>query len=139
MYCTVKDIEDYLSPAVAAQLSNDTNSNVVNKALVQQYINNASDFIDGYLRGRYELPLQNTHSILNDICKRIVKYNLYDRRSKLDDNLKELAENAKIVLKDIQSGKHILDEGTSVNENKPVKILTSIRTVLFGEDLLNNY
>jgi phage gp36-like protein len=139
MYCSVKDIEDYLSPSVAAQLSNDTNSNVVNKTLIQQYIDNATDFINGYLRGRYELPLQNTHSILNELCRRLVKYNLYDRRSKLDENLKELYNDAKLILKDIQGGKHTLDESDTVNEARPVKILTSIRKVLFGEDLLDNY
>jgi len=137
MYCTIQDIIDDLTENVVAQLSNDIEPNVINREIVNKYIIDATQIIDGYLRGRYKLPLINEHSILKKICVDIVKYELYKRRGKIFDNIQDLYKDGIATLEKIQKGIITLNEGTT--ETRPSFYLVSEREPVFEKTTLSNY
>lgn len=49
---------------------------VINIAVIEQAITDASDVIDGYLAGRYELPLVTVPNLLEQFCCDIARYKL---------------------------------------------------------------
>jgi len=49
---------------------------VINTAVIEQAITDASDVIDGYLAGRYELPLVTVPNLLEQFCCDIARYKL---------------------------------------------------------------
>lgn len=60
------------------QLTDTSGSNAVDATKVEQAIDDASSMIDGYLQGRYDLPLANPPAVLTKLCADIARYNLYD-------------------------------------------------------------
>lgn len=56
-YCTIDDIELHLSTPTLTQLTSDDGQEAINRDVAQESILYASTLIDGYLRGRYSLPL----------------------------------------------------------------------------------
>ncbi|NNG44975.1 DUF1320 domain-containing protein [Pseudoalteromonas sp. NEC-BIFX-2020_002] len=54
----------------------DTPADVINTAIIEQAINDASDVINGYLAGRYELPLVTVPNLLEQFCCDIARYKL---------------------------------------------------------------
>jgi phage gp36-like protein len=137
MYCDVQDIKDDLTEKVVAQLSNDENPNVVNEEIVSKYISESTQLIDGFLRSRYGLPLENEHSIIKKVCVDIVKYELYKRRGKVFDNIQNLYKDGIATLEKIQKGMIILDEGTA--ETRPGFFLVSERKPVIDKEILGNY
>lgn len=137
MYCTVRDIVDDLTKKVVAQLSNDGEPNVVNNEIVSKYISEVTQIIDGYLRGRYELPLISEHSILKKICIDIVKCELYKRRGKVFDNIQNFYKDGISTLEKIQKGMITLNEGKT--ETRPGFFLVSERKPVFDKTKMDNY
>lgn len=135
MYCTINDIINELSYKISAQLSNDADPNTLNDTLIEQYISDASELINSYLRGRYPLPLQSDHAIIKNICIDVVKYELYKRRSKLDENLKDIYNNAISDLNKLQRGIIVLDEGTT--DTRPKHFAINTKTQMFTQELLD--
>ncbi|MCD7780899.1 MAG: DUF1320 domain-containing protein, partial [Candidatus Gastranaerophilales bacterium] len=56
-YCTVDDIETQTSTPTLIQLTSDDGQEAVNRDVADEAILYSSVLIDGYLRGRYSLPL----------------------------------------------------------------------------------
>ncbi len=137
MYCTIQDIKDDLTEKVTAQLSNDADPNVVDEALVDKYISDAGDFIDGFLRARYNLPLENEHSILRKACIDIVKYELYKRRGKVFDSIQNLYKDSISTLEKLQKGTITLNEGTP--ETRPGFFLFSEREPVVPKKAMDNF
>jgi phage gp36-like protein len=138
MYCTVDDIANELTAQKAAQLSNDADPDTLNVGLIEQYITEASDLINNYLRGRYPLPLQNNHTLIKKVCIDIVRYELYKRRAaKMEDDIKTFYEDALSKLNKVQRGDIILDEGNA--DSRPKHIVVSERARMFTQDLLDGY
>ena len=54
----------------------DAPADVINTAIIEQAINDASDVINGYLAGRYELPLVTVPNLLEQFCCDIARYKL---------------------------------------------------------------
>ena len=54
----------------------DAPADVINTAVIEQAINDASDVINGYLAGRYELPLVTVPNLLEQFCCDIARYKL---------------------------------------------------------------
>ena len=104
LYCTVQDIKDDLTEKVIAQLSNYADPNVVDDALVEKYISDAGDFIDGFLRASYNLPIENEYSILRKVSIDIVKYELYKRRVKIFGSIQNLYKDSISTLEKLQKG-----------------------------------
>ena len=105
-YCSSSDIESYVSTPTLIQLTNDDGGDVINDTVTQEAIVYASTLIDGYLRGRYTLPLDTQFPLLKILCIDIAVYRLYSRRMR--DEMPEVIENAYknalSTLRDIQKG-----------------------------------
>ncbi len=137
MYCSIQDIKDDLTEKVVAQLSNDENPNEVNEEIVSKYISESTQLIDGFLRSRYNLPLDKEHAILKKACIDIVKYELYKRRGKVFESIQNLYVDSISTLEKIQKGMITLDEGNF--ETRPGFFLVSERKPVFDKDKLDNY
>lgn len=110
MYCNVQDIADEIGEKLLAQLTDDVNGQIVVVPTVEHFIQIGTATINGYLRGRYKLPLEKEHIELRTACINIVKYLLFQRRGKMQESVKEAYDGAINLLQQIQSGAYLLDE-----------------------------
>jgi phage gp36-like protein len=137
MYCSVPDIVNALTEPVVVQLTSTTGSGTYDEELLTDLIESASEQIDDYLRGRYDLPLQNQHAILMAICIEFVRYELYKRRSSATELIHLQYTDSILKLTQIQRGLVKLDEGTSVAS--PIIFKVSSSKPVFTDDLIDNY
>ncbi len=84
MYCSVEDIEKQITQATLVQLTNDNSLPEVDEAVTFEAILYSSTLIDGYLRGRYNLPLDTHLPLLRIIAIDLSIYRLYSRRLQAD-------------------------------------------------------
>ena len=105
-YCTIDDIETQASTPTLIQLTSDDGQEVVDRVVAQEAILYSSALIDGYLRGRYSLPLDTRFPLLRILAIDLSIHRLYTRRMR--DEMPEVIENnyknAISTLKDIQKG-----------------------------------
>ena len=109
MYIHADDLSDVLSERSLIELSNDSSRateadwDVLDKACKM-----ATETVDGYLRSRYLLPLQQVPTLVRHICLQLARYWLYSRRPDgkgFPDNVKETYKQAIKDLEAIQNGK----------------------------------
>nr|DAK89305.1 MAG TPA: head to tail adaptor [Caudoviricetes sp.] len=76
-------------------------------AKVQEAVRAAEELADGYLRGRYALPLSTVPTLLRDVVRTIARFKLYERRpeSKMPDTVLETYKAAVKTLEQIRSGR----------------------------------
>ena len=80
-YCTRADIGSAIPEITLIQLSNDDpaaeqpNENVIGNGVRQ-----AEELVEGYLRGRYNLPLDPMPTVLRDAVVYLARHWLYQRR-----------------------------------------------------------
>lgn len=105
-YCTIEDIETQTSTPTLIQLTSDDGQEAVDRVVAQEAILYSSTLIDGYLRGRYSLPLNTHFPLLRILAIDLSIHRLYSRRMR--DEMPEVIENnyknAISTLKDIQKG-----------------------------------
>lgn len=145
-YCTIEDIETQTSTPTLIQLTSDDGQEVVDRVVAQEAILYSSTLIDGYLRGRYTLPLDAHFPLLRILAIDLSIHRLYSRRMK--DEMPEVIENnyknAISTLKDIQKGVISLQSendsletaGFNAEEYKTNK---DIIDRLFGKHRLSEY
>ena len=80
MYATQADLETRFGSEELAQLSDRAGGTVIEAAVVARAIADAEAEIDGYLAGRYALPLASVPAVLGRIACDIARYRLYDDR-----------------------------------------------------------
>lgn len=105
-YCTLADIVNQIPEANIIQLTDDERIGAVNQTRVNMAISTASSLIDGYLRGRYTLPLATVPELIRTIAIDIVIYRLYERRLELNmpEAMSDRYKNAVKLLEQIQKG-----------------------------------
>lgn len=101
-YCTIANIIEVIPNSDLVQLTNDDGGSTVDNDKITNAIEFSTSMIDGYLRGRYTLPLLSTPDIIKYSAIDIVVYRLYCRRlldempiqiqQKYDDTVKLLGE-----------------------------------------------
>ena len=145
-YCTIDDIETHTSTPTLIQLTSDDGQEVVDRVVAQEAILYSSTIIDGYLRGRYSLPLNTHFPLLRILAIDLSIHRLYTRRMR--DEMPEVIENnyknAISTLKDIQKGVISLQSendsfetaGFNAEEYKTNK---DIIDRLFGKHRLSEY
>lgn len=107
MYCSLADILALVPEDDLIQLTDDTNPPAsVDETKVDRAIGDAGELIDGYLRGRYDLPLSPVPGLLNTLAADIAVYRLYARRVKLTppEGVSERYKHALKLLDKIRSG-----------------------------------
>lgn len=83
-YCSIADLIDDQGERVLVQLTDDNNPPVaINQAKCLAVIDDASEIIDGRLRGRYSnLPIpEPVPAMIRSMCVDIAIYKLYSRRN----------------------------------------------------------
>lgn len=78
MYCSKDDLIKRYGEDELLLLTDDTGTGSIHQEQVTQAINDAGALIDGYLAGRYQLPLANVPTVLNRLAADIARYYLYD-------------------------------------------------------------
>ena len=84
MYCTLADIQAIVPEQELIELTDDSLPPVaVDQSKVNRAITDAGELIDGYLRGRFTLPLSPVPGLINTVAVDMVIYRLFSRRYKL--------------------------------------------------------
>ena len=145
-YCTVEDIETQTSTPTLIQLTSDESNEEVNRVVALEAILYSSTLIDGYLRGRYSLPLNIHFPLLRILAIDISIHRLYSRRmrNEMPEVIENNYKNAIATLKDIQKGAITLQSendtfetsGFSASEYKTNK---DILDKLFGKQRMSEY
>ena len=106
MYCTLDDIEKHTSTQTLIQLTSDDGQEIVDKTVVEEALLYSSALIDGYLRGRYSLPLDICFPLLRILAVDLSVYRLYSRRmrNEMPEVIETAYKNAIATLRDIQKG-----------------------------------
>lgn len=77
-YCTQQDLVDRFSEAELIQLTDRAGAaNAIDTAVLGQAISDADDEINGWLAGRYTLPLSSTPAALVRVACDIARYRLH--------------------------------------------------------------
>ena len=146
MYCTIDDIEKHTSSPTLIQLSSDDGQEAVNRVVVEEAILYASTLIDGYLRGRYSLPLDTHFPLLRIIAIDLSVYRLYSRRmrNEMPEVIETAYKSAIATLRDIQKGVISLQSEndtleTSAFSSDEYKTNKTILDKLFGKQRLSEY
>lgn len=142
-YCTLDDIKDRIPEANIIQLTDDEGLGAANQTRVDKAVTAADSVIDGYLRGRYSLPLSTVPELIKTIAIDISVYKLYERRLELEmpEAMSSRYKNALKMLEQIQKG--LIKLGIESAETGPgqghykTNITSDDRT--FGKDVLEKF
>ena len=145
-YCTVEDIETQLSTPTLIQLSSDECQDEIDRTVVEEAILYSSTLIDGYLRGRYTLPLNTHFPLLRILAIDLSIHRLYSRRmrNEMPEVIENAYKNAIATLRDIQKGIISLQSESDTLETSsfnPDEYRTNkdILDRLFGKQKLSEY
>lgn len=108
MYLTPEELLAFLPQKSVAQLTNDDpQAKEVDMDKVKETLRVAEELTDGYLRGRYELPLSTVPTLLRDVVRTIARFKLYERRpeSNMPETVMETYKAAVKTLEQIRSGR----------------------------------
>jgi phage gp36-like protein len=138
MYCTITDISQAIGGDIPlAEYSCDDAPPIINTEYIDRLISKRSNYIDDYLRARYELPLINEHGILTDICVSLVKFDLMRRRN--NESLMTDEYNTAIDdLEKIRARTIILDESSEESASTIGGMAVSRKHRHFSRRLLND-
>lgn len=102
-YATQSDLETRFKQQELIDLTDEANSGVIDVAAVAVALVDADAEINGYLAGRYSLPLAQTSPELVRLACDIARYKLYDARA--TEQVKARYDDAIKKLRDVSSGK----------------------------------
>lgn len=82
-YAVKQNMIDRFSQAEIVQLTDRAvpPTGLINDAVLDQALADAEDTINGYLQGRYNLPLANTPQMLTRVACDLARYYLYDNHA----------------------------------------------------------
>ncbi|ARA69037.1 DUF1320 family protein [Pasteurella multocida] len=137
MYATINDFISRVGEFQVMELTDRENIGEVNQAVLTIALLDSSSQIDGYLVGRYKLPLKTIPQNLTRICCDLTRYRL---ASMSDVSItEEIIERYKLSLRELEgiaSGKVSLgiaeDEQASTGEN--TVIFTNVANRVFSRD-----
>ena len=120
MYCTSQDIEKQITTPTLIQLTSDNSQDAVDETVTYEAILYSSTLIDGYLRGKYSLPLDTHFPLLRIIAIDLSIYRLYGRRLQADmpDSILAQYKEAIKTLEKIQKGIITLEIQTETSTNQ---------------------
>ncbi|MDR3631498.1 MAG: DUF1320 domain-containing protein, partial [Desulfocapsaceae bacterium] len=108
MYCTLADIQAIVPAQDLIELTDDDSLPpvAIDQTKVNRAITDAGELIDGYLRGRFTLPLSPVPGLINTLAVDMVIYRLYSRRFKLTppDVVKARHGEAMQILEQVRTG-----------------------------------
>ncbi|MEI8390814.1 MAG: DUF1320 domain-containing protein [bacterium] len=119
MYCTLYDIKQQVSENTLIEITDDIQANEINIEIVDEAIVYSQTLIDGYLRGRYTLPLTTIPVLIKIIAADLTVFRLYSRRFHTDmpESINDKYKNSIKLLEQIQKG--IISLGIEVPASPP--------------------
>lgn len=141
-YCTRADIGKAIPELTLIQLSNDDpTAELPDESVIEDGVRQAEELVDGYLRGRYDLPLDPVPSVLRDAVVYLTRHWLYQRRPEgaIPEAVKDSRKDTLKLLESIRDGVVTLGMPTGEAAPEPGKIRARARRQQFGDDLLERY
>ena len=141
-YCTRADIGKAIPELTLTQLSNDDpTAELPNESVIEDGVRQAEELVDGYLRGRYDLPLDPVPSVLRDAVVYLTRHWLYQRRPEgaIPEAVKDSRKDTLKLLENIRDGVVTLGMPTGEAAPEPGKIRARARRQQFGDDFLGRY
>jgi len=141
-YCTRADIGNAIPEMTLLQLSNDDPAaSLPNESVIEDGVRQAEELVDGYLRGRYNLPLDPVPTVLRDAVVYLARHWLYQRRPEgaLPDAVKDSRKDTINLLVSIRDGVVTLGMPTGQAAPEPGEIRVRSRRQQFDTDLWGRY
>ncbi|WP_460418877.1 gp436 family protein [Pseudomonas sp. microsymbiont 2] len=141
-YCTHQDIGRAIPELTLVQLSNDDPAaEQPNAEVIEDGIRQAEELVDGYLRGRYELPLDPVPTVLRDAVVYLTRHWLYQRRPEgaIPDAVKDSRKDTIKLLESIRDGVVTLGMPSGQAAPEPGEIRVRSRRQQFGDELWRGY
>ncbi|UZE21848.1 DUF1320 domain-containing protein [Pseudomonas sp. B21-056] len=141
-YCTRADIGNAIPEMTLIQLSNDDPAAMSpNENVIEDGVRQAEELVDGYLRGRYNLPLDPVPTVLRDAVVYLARHWLYQRRPEgaLPDAVKDSRKDTVKLLESIRDGVVTLGMPSGHAAPEPGEIRVRARRQQFGRDLWERY
>jgi len=109
-YLTREELLAFIPRRAAVELTCDDPYNMPEEPVMEVIdaaLLSAEELIDGYLRGRYALPLPVTPTIVRDLARVIARYRLYERQPEaaIPEAVTETWKNAVRTLEQIRAGR----------------------------------
>lgn len=102
-YATTQDLIDRFGEEELLQLADRDGDGVIDAAVVERAAADADAEIEGYLVGRYALPLESVPPVLSRIACDMARYHLYDDLA--TETVRTRYEDARRLLESIAAGK----------------------------------
>ncbi|MHC8342251.1 gp436 family protein [Pseudomonas sp. RT6P73] len=141
-YCTRADIGNAIPDMTLIQLSNDDPAaELPNERVIEDGVRQAEELVDGYLRGRYNLPLDPVPTLLRDAVVYLARHWLYQRRPEgaLPDAVKDSRKDTIKLLESIRDGVVTLGMPSGQAAPEPGEIRVRARRQQFDSDLWGRY
>lgn len=134
-YCTRADLGHAIPQMTLIQLSNDDPAATQpNESVIDDGVRQAQELVDGYLRGRYHLPLDPVPTMLRDAVVYLARHWLYQRRPEgaLPDAVKDSRKDTLKLLENIRDGVVTLGLPTGHAAPEPGEIRVRARPQQFS-------
>lgn len=141
-YSTQADLADAVTEQRLIQLTDDESVGTINDARVVKAIAAADALIDSYIRGNHTVPLNPTTDRIRQVSVDIAVYFLYKRRREMEmpDDLVKDYDRQISFLRDVQSGKVLLDTPTaSPNTGGMFKSNKTAESRVFSSAILEGF
>ena len=141
-YCTRADIGNAIPELTLTQLSNDDPSaEQPSEAVIEDGVRQAEELVDGYLRGRYNLPLDPVPTVLRDAVVYLARHWLYQRRPEgvLPDAVKDSRKDTIKLLESIRDGVVTLGMPTGQAAPEPGEVRVRSRRQQFDDTVWEGY
>jgi phage gp36-like protein len=142
MYCTLEDIKKAIPEDNIIQLTDDKNLGKIDETKVLDAIEYAEQLINGYLRGRYPVPLEPAPELIKRLAVDLAVFQLYSRRFELDMPQSMIDRRKEIIrlLEQIQAGKVLLGIETQDSPGHGYyKTSKKEEDRVFSKELLNRF
>jgi phage gp36-like protein len=139
-YASREDMEARFGEREVIALTDRQGSGAVNEAVLSEALEAADDEINGYLRGRYGLPLPTVPRLITRLACDIARYRLCGAEVTETEPVRNRYKDAVKLLESIAAGKISLgldESGSVAPEPSGVGISTGPRT--FTDETLGDY
>lgn len=142
-YCTRADIGMAIPELTLVQLSNDDPAALeANEDVIEDGVRQAEELVDGYLRGRYSLPLNPVPTIVRDAVVYLTRYWLYQRRPEgagIPEAVTDSRKHTIRLLETVRDGVVTLGMPSGQATPEPGEIHVRSRRQAFGERRWEGY
>lgn len=137
-YATLSDLVDAFDEVEVLQLSDRDDDGTADADVIALVQERSQSLIDGYLRGRYSLPLSAPYpAVILGIDCDLQRYFLCDNA--VSDRIKDGYDAAMMLLKDIASGKVLLPLAVATSGDISGGVTLSAPTRVFSRDTLAGF